>query len=97
MLFRSDYASLSNIIRKTYGSENSPVIAFGGSYGGMLSSWLRIMYPSAVVGGISKFSCIPKMIFETNAFLFFFSFLTLSWASHYMKLLLHLRRFGGFL
>ena len=39
---------MSNIIRKTYGSENSPVIAFGGSYG---ASWLRIMYPSAVAGG----------------------------------------------
>lgn len=48
----ADYASLANRIRREMGGKDSPIIAFGGSYGGMLASWMRILYPSAVDGGI---------------------------------------------
>ena len=49
----ADYAYLINHMRREWGAADSAVIAFGGSYGGMLSSWLRIMYPSAVDGAIA--------------------------------------------
>lgn len=48
----ADYASLANRIRREWGGQDSAIIAFGGSYGGMLASWMRILYPSAIDGGI---------------------------------------------
>ena len=49
-----DYVELINFIKTTeeYGHV-APVIAFGGSYGGMLSAWLRIKYPATVIGAIA--------------------------------------------
>lgn len=47
----ADYASLCNRIRREWGAQDSAIIAFGGSYGGMLASWMRMVYPSAIDGG----------------------------------------------
>jgi pimeloyl-ACP methyl ester carboxylesterase len=43
-----DYTQLINNLRGDYGF--SKVIAFGGSYGGMLSAWYRLKYPNVIDG-----------------------------------------------
>jgi lysosomal Pro-X carboxypeptidase len=47
----ADYISIISEFRRNGGAESSPFIAFGGSYGGMLAAWMRLVYPSSVDGG----------------------------------------------
>lgn len=50
----ADYAKLIGHIKSTVsGARNSSVVAFGGSYGGMLSAWFRMKYAGVVDGSIS--------------------------------------------
>lgn len=47
----ADYAVLIKHIKSSIpGSSQSKVIAFGGSYGGMLAAWFRMKYPNVVQG-----------------------------------------------
>lgn len=46
-----DFASLISFLNPGL---NRPVITFGGSYGGMLSSWMRMKFPGMIAGAISS-------------------------------------------
>ncbi len=47
----ADFAmTVRHLKASTPDAANSPVVAFGGSYGGMLAAWFRIKYPDLVIG-----------------------------------------------
>ena len=48
----ADFAQLTTALKAEYRTK-SPVIAFGGSYGGMLAGWMRIKYPDVLTGAIA--------------------------------------------
>lgn len=59
-----DYVELIKFIRYTYGIMNTPCIVFGGSYGGMLASWLRIKFPFVFQGALA--ASAPILYFKDS-------------------------------
>jgi len=49
----ADYALLLGSLKSNMSLLDTPVISFGGSYGGMLSAWFRFKYPHVVAGSIA--------------------------------------------
>ena len=49
----ADYVAVIADVRERYGAEEVAVVALGGSYGGMLSAWMRMRYPAVVDGAIA--------------------------------------------
>ena len=65
----ADYAYLISSLKATYpGASKSPVIAFGGSYGGMLTAWFRFKYSNMVVGGIAASAPIWQVTADCDSF-----------------------------
>jgi lysosomal Pro-X carboxypeptidase len=49
----ADFANNIEYIKRKYKCPDSPVILFGGSYGGMLATWMRIKYPHLSIGALA--------------------------------------------
>lgn len=59
----ADYAVfLTEFKKTTKGAAQSPVVAFGGSYGGMLAAWMRAKYPQIIIGALA--ASAPVLQFE---------------------------------
>lgn len=61
----ADYADLLSTQLNT---NQWPVIAFGGSYGGMLAAWFRMKYPHLVTGAIASSAPILQFTADCNRF-----------------------------
>lgn len=61
-----DYVTLIDYLKRKYHFDDlQAVIGFGGSYGGMLSSWMRFRYPNMIDGVIA--ASAPILPFEGNS------------------------------
>ncbi|KAF5742068.1 lysosomal Pro-X carboxypeptidase isoform X1 [Tripterygium wilfordii] len=58
----ADFAVLIRSLKQNLSTEASPVVVFGGSYGGMLAAWFRLKYPHIAIGALA--SSAPILQFD---------------------------------
>ncbi|KAJ4958393.1 hypothetical protein NE237_025504 [Protea cynaroides] len=58
----ADFAVIIRSLKQNLSSETSPVVIFGGSYGGMLAVWFRLKYPHLAIGAVA--SSAPILQFD---------------------------------
>ncbi|KAI3473369.1 hypothetical protein Pfo_030659 [Paulownia fortunei] len=66
----ADYATLILDLKKNLTATDSPVVVFGGSYGGMLAAWFRLKYPHVAVGALASSAPILNFDNITSPFSF---------------------------
>ena len=49
----ADYAVMLTALKAEWNATASPVVAVGGSYGGMLAAWARIQYPNVFAAALA--------------------------------------------
>jgi len=67
----ADYVTIVDWMKTKYHDEDAPVIAFGGSYGGVLAAALRIHYPASIDMALAASAPIPQTLNTVDPSLFF--------------------------
>ncbi|CAH8874133.1 unnamed protein product [Trichobilharzia szidati] len=67
----ADYAYLIEGVKNKFNITRSPVIAFGGSYGGMLAAYMRASYPHIIKGALAASAPVRWVAGEGNFHEFF--------------------------
>lgn len=61
-------ADFAQLLVEQVNPKQRPVIAFGGSYGGMLAAYFRLKYPHLVTGAIAASAPVLQFTTDCNRF-----------------------------